>query len=110
MSSPTQKDVAELAKVSQATVSIVLSGENIGSISEETVQRVQKAAAELGYTPNWYARALKTNQSKTILCVVPDIENPFYPPLLRGIQTVAEQSGYDLIVVNSDAQKERELH
>ena len=105
MTSPTQKDVARLAGVSQATVSLVLSGDTSISIPAETIARVQKAVVELAYTPNRYAQALRTNKSKTLLCVVPDIENPFYPPMVRGVQTVAEQFGYDLIIVNSDGQK-----
>ncbi|MCP4385674.1 MAG: LacI family transcriptional regulator [Hyphomicrobiales bacterium] len=106
----TQKDVAKAAGVSQATVSIVLSGSGLEAIPAETVQRVNQAAEDLGYTPNRFARALRTNRTMTLACVIPDITNPYYPSLVRGVQTIAEDTGYDVIAVNSDGTRDRELH
>ncbi len=105
----TQNDVAQLAGVSQATVSMVLSGER-GAIPAETFERISAAARQLGYVPNRFAQALKTNRTMTIACMVPDITNPFYPALMRGIQFVSEAQGYDVIAVNTDGSPERERH
>lgn len=108
--SATQNDVARMAGVSQATVSLVLSGAAGKSIPAETVARVTEVARKLGYAPNRFAQALRTNRTMTIVCIVPDITNPFYPSLVRGVQSVAEKADYDVIMVNSDGQKEREQH
>jgi len=109
LSRATQKDVARAAGVSQATVSMVLSGGG-GSIPEETWARITKAAKDLGYVPNRFAQALKTSRSMTIACIVPDITNPFYPSLIRGIQSIADGQNYDVIAVNTDGSPERERH
>jgi LacI family transcriptional regulator len=106
----TQKDVARLAGVSQASVSMVMSGGASPAISAETWERITNAAAELGYTPNRFAQALKTNRTMTIACMVPDITNPFYPSLMRGIQSVTDALGYDVIAINTDGTLERERH
>lgn len=105
----TQKDVAKAAGVSQATVSMVLSGAG-AAIPAETWARITKAAKELGYTPNRFAQALKTSRSMSIACIVPDITNPFYPALIRGVQSVADQMNYDVMAVNTDGTPERERH
>ncbi|OED01181.1 MULTISPECIES: LacI family DNA-binding transcriptional regulator [unclassified Rhizobium] len=105
----TQKDVARAAGVSQATVSMVLSGGG-ASIPAETWERITKAAKDLGYVPNRFAQALKTSRTMTIACIVPDITNPFYPSLIRGIQSVADGQNYDVITVNTDGTPERERH
>lgn len=106
----TQKDVARLAGVSQASVSMVMSGSASPALSAETLDRINEAAAELGYMPNRFAQALKTNRTMTIACMVPDITNPFYPALMRGIQSVTDTLGYDVIAVNTDGTLERERH
>lgn len=105
----TQHDVAQLAGVSQATVSMVLSGAH-AEIPAETYGRITAAARQLGYVPNRFAQALKTNRTMTIACMVPDITNPFYPALMRGIQSVSEAQGYDVIAVNTDGSADRERH
>lgn len=105
---PTQRDVANLAGVSQAMVSIALSGGATVSIPAETLQRITAAAAELGYTPNRFAQALKTRRTMTIACIVPDISNPFYPTLIRGVQKVAQDVRYDVITMNTDGEPARE--
>ena len=105
----TQNDVAQLAGVSQATVSMALSGAH-AEIPAETFERISTAAKQLGYVPNRFAQALKTNRTMTIACMVPDITNPFYPALMRGIQSVSEAQGYDVIAVNTDGLADRERH
>ncbi|WP_245430381.1 LacI family DNA-binding transcriptional regulator [Rhizobium tropici] len=101
--------MARAAGVSQATVSMVLSGGG-ASIPAETWERITKAAKDLGYVPNRFAQALKTSRTMTIACIVPDITNPFYPSLIRGIQSVADGQNYDVITVNTDGTPERERH
>ena len=104
----TQREVARLAGVSQATVSLVLAGSSPQSIPRDTFDRVLRAAGELGYVPNRFAQGLKTNRTMTLACVVPDIANPFYPTLVRGVQVVADAEGYDVIALNTGAEVERE--
>lgn len=108
-SRPTQKDVAQRAGVSQATVSMVLSGSS-PAIPAETWERITLAAKELGYVPNRAAQALRTSRTMTIACIVPDITNPFYPALIRGIQSVTDKVNYDVVAVNTDGNPERERH
>jgi len=105
---PTQQDVARLAGVSQTTVSLVLSGPGASLVPEETRRRVLEAAERLGYVPDSNARGLRMRKTFTIASIIPDITNPFYPEVERGIQDVADQQGYDLIVYNTDGLEEKE--
>jgi LacI family transcriptional regulator len=98
---PTQKDVATHAGVSQAAVSSVLSGDAVG-ISPQVQQRIRESAKALNYVPNRMAQALKNNRSMMIACIVPDLSNPFYPPLIRAVQKVVEPEGYDVIALSTD--------
>lgn len=104
----TQKEVATAARVSQALVSIVLGRQPDRGVPDETRARVLQAAHELGYVPNRSAQMLRLRRTWTIACVVPDITNPFYPLLERGVQEVALAAGYDVIAINTDSQPERE--
>jgi LacI family transcriptional regulator len=101
-SRPTQKDVAQLVQVSQATVSLVLNGVADSSVPPVTQRKVLQAAKNLGYVPNRVAQSLRTQRTKTIACIVPDITNPFYPALERGAQNGAEARGYDVLIYNTD--------
>ena len=103
----TQWDVARNAGVSQATVSLVLGGAP-SATKAETSARVLEIARELGYAPNRWAQALRTRRTKTLGVVVPDICNPFFPSLLKGVQSVADAEGYDVISVNTEGDAERE--
>jgi LacI family transcriptional regulator len=82
------------------TVSRVLNGHP--HIACETRQNVVRVIKELGYVPDRHARTMRTNKTYTIAGVIPDITNPFYPEFERGIQDIADQLGYDLIVYNTD--------
>jgi LacI family transcriptional regulator len=104
----TQKEVARLAEVSQTTVSLILANSTTQTFSGETLERVFGAARKLGYTPNRLAQALKTHRTMTLACVIPDIENPFYPALVSGVQAAAEAGDYDVIVLNTHYDDERE--
>jgi LacI family transcriptional regulator len=107
---PTQADVARLAGVSQAMVSYVLTNNTTVSIPDETRLRIQEAVRALGYIPNSTARSLRTDRTYTIASIIPDITNPFYPDFERGIQDVAEQHGYDLIMYNTDGDPVKEAN
>ncbi len=105
---PTQSDVARLAGVSQTTVSQVLNNSTTITVPPETRQRILDAVEQLGYVPDHTARSLRTRRTSTIACAIPDIANPFYPAFARGIQDVAEQYGYDLVLYNTDGMAEKE--
>ena len=105
---PTQADVARAAGVSRTTVSYVLSNDGTVSIPDETRQRVRDVVRTLDYSPNRTAQRLRTQKTYTIAGIIEDITNPFHPALERGIQDVAEQHGYDLIMYNTDADPAKE--
>jgi DNA-binding LacI/PurR family transcriptional regulator len=105
-STPTISDVAKAVGVSPATVSRAFSRPQM--LSDQTVKRVRAAATRLGYVPNLIARALSTGRQGNIAIVVPDIANPFYPPLLRAAQTSADAAGYSVFLGNWDEDPARE--
>ena len=105
----TLRDVARVAGVHPATVSRALNEETRALVNEETARRVLKAAEELGYQPNPIARGLKTNRSYTIGVLIPDLTNPLFPPILRGIEDRLETDGYTPLTANTDNDPEREL-
>ena len=99
-------DVARCAKVSSATVSRVLNGSP--HVSEATRKRVMRTIAELDYTPNALARKLSTGNTGNIGFLIPDIENPFFSQLLRGITNAADESGYNIFLYGTDDNIEKE--
>lgn len=105
----TIKDVARAAGVSPSTVSQVLNGGR--PVAEATRARIATVISELGYRPNAFARGLKTLRSQLVGVVLPDLSNPFYPTLVRGVQDELGASGYHAVIVNTDAEwsQEREL-
>ena len=92
--SVTIQDVAERAGVSTATVSRALAGS--GVVSAKARARVLQAATETGYTPNVAARNLRARRSMMILVVVPNVANPFFPEVLRGVDDELVAAGYDM--------------
>lgn len=105
---PTQKDIALAAGVSQATVSIVLNKVETPSVPAGTRERILKLAGQLGYQPNHPARILRSARTMTLACIVPDITNPFYPGLVRGLQTTAAPAGYAVLIYDTDGTPEGE--
>lgn len=93
----TTHDVARKAGVSQATVSLVLSGNPRARVAQATRERVMEAAEELGYRPNILARGLVRGKSYAIGVVVPDLTNPFYLDVVTGAQRVAAEAGYAVL-------------
>ncbi|PWD51637.1 LacI family transcriptional regulator [Serinibacter arcticus] len=104
---PTITEVARELGVSASTVSRAFTAPRL--LRPETVERVTRTAAAMGYVPNAHARALSTGLQHTLGVVVPDIANPFFPPLLRSAQRTAEDLGYAVIAADSDGDPEREL-
>jgi len=101
------KDVAKEARVSIATVSRVLN--NIDVVNEDTKQRVKDAIEKLGYRPNIVARSLKTQKTRTVGIIIPDISNQFYPEIVRGAEDVANIYDYNVMLCNTDLDKEKEI-
>ncbi len=94
------EDVARRANVSTATVSRVLNG--VGLVKSATRLRVQKAARDLNYYPNIYARTLARGKSRTLGMVVSNLENPFFLDIFRALESNARRAGYEVLVVNTD--------
>jgi len=100
--SPRLKDVAEAAGVHISTVSRALNERTAALLNPATLERVRETADGLGYRVNGMARALKTRRSMSIGMVVPDITNPFFPPVVRGAEDVLDRAGYSLLLSSSD--------
>jgi len=95
----TIREVAKAAKVSETTVSLSF---RAGSrISENTRQRVLRAAEKLGYVPDQAARSLRLGGAKTIGMILPDITNPFYSRMAREVDNTAQRLGYQLLLAES---------
>lgn len=102
----TLADVARHAQVSKTTVSHVISGNR--PVAAATRERIERSIATLGYRPDGVARSLRTRKTQTVALIVPDLTNPFYPALARGLETCLDESGYRTIICSSDGVPERE--
>jgi len=100
------KDVAERAGVSTATVSRALM--NPEKVSAATRQKVEQAVIDVGYSPHALARNAKRSESRTILVIVPDICDPFFSEIIRGIETTAAQEGYLVLIGDCAHQNQQE--
>jgi LacI family transcriptional regulator len=105
---PTIKDVARLAGVSKTTVGRVVNGED-QRVAEKTRVRVLAAIEMLGYERNIVASSLRTDQTLMVALSIPDIMNPFWPEVARGVQDTCEAQGYTVALLNSDWDTGREL-
>jgi len=108
VSAPTLRDVADAAGVHPATASRALNPATRGLVNTDTARRVIRVADSLGYRPNPIARGLKTAKSGTIGLVIPDLTNPLFPPIVRGIEDVLEAAGYSGLIVSTDNDQGRE--
>ena len=108
MSTPTLRDVAQLAGVHPATASRALNPQTRPLVNADTARKVLRAAESIGYQPNPIARSLKTSRTGTIGLVIPDLTNPLFPPIVRGIEDVLTPAGYNAWIVNTDNDPERE--
>jgi LacI family transcriptional regulator len=104
----TLRDVAAVAGVHPATASRALNPETRLLVSEETARRVTAVAAEMGYRPNPVARSLRTRRSHTIGVLIPDLNNPIFPPIVRGLEDKLAAAGYVALLGNTDADAGRE--
>jgi len=98
-------EVATRAGVSPATVSRVYNGI---AVSESFAERVRQAAEELDFVPNRTARRLRRRTSEVIALVIPDIENPFFTALARGVEDRALEAGFSVVLCNSDEHQDKE--
>jgi LacI family transcriptional regulator len=98
----TIKDVAREANVSIATVSRIINGKD--GVSPELEARVRTIIAQLHYKPNAMARALKVRATRSLGLIIPDIENPFFPAIVRGVEDAAKRYNYSVILCNSDGE------
>ena len=103
----TIRDVAEELGVHHSTVSRALSPDKRSKISPEVVKKVETTAKRLGYFPNLLASSLKQNRSFAIGVLVPDLTNPLFPPIIRGIQDTAETAGFTVIIANTDDDEDK---
>ncbi len=101
----TMKDISKKANVSLSTVSAVIN--QSAYVSPELTKRVQDAIAELNYRPNAVARSLKKKSTNTIGVIVTDILNPFYPPMIKGIEDVAFDHNFNVILCNTSNEHRR---
>lgn len=101
-------DVASEAGVSMATVSRVVNGNP--NVKPSTRKKVLDAIERLGYRPNAVARGLASKKTTTVGVIIPDISNIFFSELARGIEDIATMYKYNIILCDSDQNKEKELH
>jgi LacI family transcriptional regulator len=99
-------DVAKKARVSVFTVSAVINKSD--QVSSALQRRVEAAIRQLNYRPNLLARSLAKQRTHTIGIVVPDIANPFFPLVVRGVEDIAQKAGYSTLLCNSDNEREKE--
>jgi LacI family transcriptional regulator, galactose operon repressor len=104
----TIKDVAAVARVHPATASRALNPETRILVSDKTARRVLRAAKSLGYRPNPMARNLRTRRSRTIGVLIPDLTNPLFPPIIRGLEDRLADAGYVALIGNTDGDDARE--
>ncbi|MGH8158820.1 MAG: LacI family DNA-binding transcriptional regulator [Rhodanobacter sp.] len=102
----TVKEIAAIAKVSVATVSRALQRPEL--VSEATRQRIHEVVKRLGYTPNALARNLRTARTRLIVALLPDIANPFFSEVIRGIEQVAHENGYSVLLGETQSSLVRE--
>jgi LacI family transcriptional regulator len=100
------RDVAKAARVSVGTVSNVLNRPEV--VAPETLARVQATIKELGFVPNGFARHLRSGQSRTLGLIVPDVANPFFTEVARGVEDAASKRDYAVFLCNSDESASKE--
>jgi len=104
--SVTINDIAEAANVSITTVSRVLNDKP--DVSPNTRKKVLEKINELGYKPNSIARGLALQKTNTLGLIIPDISNPFFPDIARGVEDMANKKGYSIIFCNTDNEQKKE--
>ena len=105
---PTLREVASAARVDVSTVSRALRPETQGMVKQETLRRVLATAESLGYRANPFARGLKDQRSRIVGMLVPDLGNPLFPPIARGIEDGLRDEGYAMMLASTDQDVLRE--
>ncbi|HVI39344.1 MAG TPA: LacI family DNA-binding transcriptional regulator, partial [Anaerovoracaceae bacterium] len=100
------KEIAKKAGVSVATVSRVLNHPE--SVAPDTKERILNVIEESEYTPNWFARGLNFNKTDTIGLLIPNILNPSYMEVAKGVEDVAHQKDYTTLLCNAENAVEKE--
>ena len=100
-------DVAKLAGVSKTTVSRVLNKQ--GPVRKSTQKKIINAMKTLDYSPNFFAKGMRTNRTRTIGVVVPDIANSFYTEMLRGIEDITGNENFMIILCSTNEVADKEL-
>jgi LacI family transcriptional regulator len=101
-------DVAKRAGVSTVTVSRVIN--SVSNVNPATRDKVDRAIRELHYVPNSAARSLRSKRTNAIALVVPDITNPFWTTVARGVEDAAQSGGYSILLCNTDEDPTKQLH
>ncbi|MFD2181845.1 LacI family DNA-binding transcriptional regulator [Rhodoplanes azumiensis] len=107
-SRPTMSDIARIVGVHVSTVSRALDPKTCHLISPDVVAKIGEVAQKLGFRPNAAGASLRTNRSRTIGIVVPDITDPVFPPMIRGVEDVLSERGYAVVLANTDGDEGRE--
>lgn len=103
----TMRQIADRAEVSIGTVSHVING--TAKVREKLRQRVLEAIRSLGYQPSELARGLRKNQTSMLVMIIPDVTNPFFPGVVRGVEDVAYKSSFRLVLCNTDNDRRKEI-
>jgi LacI family transcriptional regulator len=106
---PTLKDIARDVGVHVSTISRALNGASSHPVSPDLAQKIRRASERCGYRPNAAAVMLKTNRSRTVGVVIPDITDPVFPPIIRGIEDGLARHGYVAILANTDGDPRRQM-
>jgi LacI family transcriptional regulator len=104
----TLRDVADAADVHPSTASRALNDQTRELVNDRTVQRILAAAEALGYQPNALAQGLKGSRTMTIGMLIPDLTNPLFPPIARGVEDVCTDAGFTLLLANTDNDRAKE--
>jgi len=103
----TMRQIAQRAKVSIGTVSHVIN--DTATVREKLRARVLEAIRSLGYQPSQLARGLRRNQTNMLVMIIPDVTNPFFPAVIRGVEDVAYKSSLRLVLCNTDNDPRKEI-
>ena len=107
MGKATIKDIAKHASVSPSTVSRFIN--DSGYVSDEAREKIEKAIKELNYTPNVFAQNLPTGGSNVVGVVIPDINNPFFGEIIKGIASILDAENLHMILCDTDENTDKEL-
>jgi LacI family transcriptional regulator len=104
----TLKELAALANVHPSTISRVANNDPGLRIAAATRSRIESLLRETGYQPNGIARGLKLRQTNVLAVVIPDVTNPFFAALFRGVEDAAAPAGFNVLLCNTDGLPERQ--